>query len=86
MENIEIYATAIATIMVVIGVVITMATECKKQIGTVYRRFDEYKDHIEKTHVSKEVCGILHHQICDDINEIKRDVKELLKRGKNERV
>ena len=81
MENIEIYATAVGTIVIVIGVVITMATECRKQINRVYQRFDEYKEHLEKTHVSKEVHDIKYDQLKSDINEIKTDVKQLLKKA-----
>lgn len=78
MEHIEIYATAIGTILAVIGIAWKMATDTKKEIGTVWKRFDQYKTHLEDTHVSKEVCGILHKQICEDIVEIKADVKKLL--------
>lgn len=71
MEYIEIYATAIATIMIVLGI----AWKMNKEVGTLWKRFDQYKRHLEETHVSKEVCGILHNQICEDIVEIKADGK-----------
>jgi hypothetical protein len=77
-ENIEVYATAIGTIMAVIGITWTMCGNTEKKINTVFRRFDDYKHHLEETHVSKEVCGILHKQICEDIVEIKADIKKLL--------
>ena len=78
-EHIEIYATAIGTILIVIGIAWNMS----KQINTVWKRFDQYKQHLEDTHVSKEVCGILHKQILEDICEIKSDVKKLLLMQKN---
>ena len=83
MEHIEIYATAIGTIIIVIGITWSMCSHGDKKIGTVFKRFDEYKAHMEDTHVSKEVCGILHNQIVEDVIEIKADVKELLLRSKN---
>ena len=78
MEHIEIYATAVGTIIITIGVVVTMATDCRKQINRVYQRFDEYKDHLENTHVSKEVHDIKYEQLKSDLGEIKMDVKKLL--------
>ena len=81
MEHIEIYATAIGTIGVVIGTTWAMTTDAKKQIGVVFRRFDAFKKNIEGTHVSKEICNILHTQIKDDIVEIKQDVKKLLQKN-----
>ena len=79
MENMEVYATAIGTIVIVLGV----AWRTNEKVGTIFKRFDQYKRHLEETHVSKEVCGILHNQICEDIVEIKADVKELVKIAKN---
>ena len=81
MENIEVYTTAIGTIIIVIGIALTMAKECKIQIGNMYKRFDQYKEHLERTHVTDKVCGILHAQLNVDIAEIKKDVKELLKKA-----
>ena len=83
MEQWQIYAAAIATVMAVVGLVLGMAKECKNQIATVYKRFDQYKQHMEGTHVSKEVCGILHNQIIEDLVELKADVKKLLIMAKN---
>lgn len=78
-ENIEIYATAVGTIAIVLGI----AWRMNEKVGTIFKRFDQYKRHLEETHVSKEVCGILHNQIVEDIVEIKSDVKKLLLMAKN---
>ena len=59
-----------------------MAAECRKNINRVYQRFDEYKTHIEATHVSKEFFAFVHKQLVEDILEIKSDVKTLLRNGK----
>jgi hypothetical protein len=75
MENIEVYIAAVVTVIAVFGIVWKMTEANKKQIGRMYGRFDEYKAHLEESHVSKEVCGILHNQICEDIVEIKADGK-----------
>ena len=82
MENIEVYATAVGTIIVVLTVVITMANECKGQIKGMYRRFDDHKKRMEDTHVSKELFSLVHKQLVVDISEIKTDVKTLLRNGK----
>jgi len=82
MENLEIYATAVGTIIVVLTVVITMANECKGQIKGMYRRFDDHKKRMEDTHITKEVFALVHKQLLVDITEIKADVKTLLRNGK----
>ncbi len=55
----------------------------EKGFNRVYERFDEYKKRLEETHVRKEVCEVMHAQLCQDMNEVKTDVKELLKRARN---
>jgi len=52
--------------------------ETDTKIKRVYTRLDEVKDGVDKKHVSKEVCSIIHKQIGDDVREIKSDVKKLL--------
>ena len=79
----EVWYAALGTIVAVFGITWKLCDKSDKKVGTVFKRFDEYKKHLEETHVSKEVCGILHNQICEDIVEIKADVKELLTRSKN---
>jgi len=58
--------------------------ECDDHRTVVYRRFDEHKDHMETTHVSKEVHDIKYEQMKETMDEIKTDVKELLNRGSSE--
>ena len=83
----EAWYAALGTIVVVIGVTLTMCGKAERKVSetkqVLFKRFDEYKKHMEETHVSKEVCGILHKQICEDIVEIKADVKKLLLMAKN---
>lgn len=88
----EAYYAAIITVLAVFGLVLKMttdmkkhceehATDCEEHRSTLYRRFDEYKKHMEGTHVSEKVCGILHEQLNKDVAEIKSDVKELLRKA-----
>jgi len=88
----EAYYAALATVLAVMGIVWKMNADIKKNCerhlkhcadgrDTVYRRFDEYKEHLERTHVSKEVHDIKYDQIKESVDEIKADVKELLNRG-----
>lgn len=88
----EAYYAAIATVLAVFGLVWKMTAdmkkhcekhveECSSHRSTMYRRFDEYKKHMEGTHVSEKVCGILHEQLNKDVSEIKSDVKELLRKA-----
>jgi len=79
----EVWYAALGTVVVVVGITLTMCGKTEKKVGTVFKRFDEYKKHLEDTHVSKEVCGILHNQIVEDVVEIKADVKTLLLMAKN---
>ena len=87
--------TLVGTLLGVFGLVYKMTSDMRKycEVGmkaldekreeglkSVYKRFDQYKKSIEESHVSKEVCGILHNQIVEDVVEIKADVKELLGR------
>ena len=81
MEHWQIYGIGITTAVGLITVVSVMATECKKNINRVYERFDEYKQRMEETHVSKEFFALVHKQLVEDIIEIKADVKTLLKNG-----
>lgn len=93
MQHLTDYLIALGTIISVFGMVWKMTGDMRKycedrmtdikksnenSIQNVYKRFDAYKTHLEETHVSKEVCGILHNQIVEDVVEIKSDVKKLL--------
>ena len=81
MEHWQIYGIGIGSAVGIITVVSVMAAECKKNISRVYERFDEYKTHMESTHVSKEFFTFVHKQLVEDILEIKSDVKTLLRNG-----
>ena len=62
-----------------------MANDCKKSISRVYQRFDEYKDHLEemsfKNFVTKEVHDIKYDQLKSSLDEIKSDVKTLVRKA-----
>ena len=83
----NIYFAAVGNVVAVWGIVWKMTSTAEKTGSdarqVIYKRFDEYKKHLEETHVSKEVCGILHNQIVEDVCEIKADVKKLLLMAKN---
>jgi len=83
LEHWQIYATAIATVLAVMGVTRAMCAKAESKVDTMFKRFDDYKHHLEETHVSKEVCHILHNQIIEDLCEVKADVKKLLIMAKN---
>ena len=61
------------------GITWKMGTDTDSKIGRIYKRFDEYKDHIESTHTRREVCNIVHEQVATDLKELKQDIKALLK-------
>jgi len=49
----------------------------EQSIGRVYKRFDEYKKHIEETHVSKDVCTVIHEDSKRQFCEIKNSLDKL---------
>ena len=53
----------------------------KEDVDKKIRRNYQKVDEIRETHVSKEVCGILHDHLKKKVDEISSDVKKLL--GKN---
>lgn len=63
------------------GITWKMGQDTEKKITRMYQRFDTYKEHLETTHTRKEVCDVKHEQIANDLTEIKKDVKELLKKA-----
>lgn len=81
MENIIAIGGLISIVGVFWGITWKMGQDTDKKLGTMYRRFDEYKEHLENTHTRKEVCDVKHEQITHDLAEIKKDVKELLKKA-----
>jgi len=84
----EVLGSAIAIILTFLGVTWKMTKDLRdertKEIGGVFKRFDEFKDHIRESHVSKEMFAFVHKQMVQDIGEIKNDVKTLLRNGKRE--
>jgi hypothetical protein len=89
MEHITDYVVALSTLVAVFGMVWKMTSDmrkhCEDRIGGMYKRFDQHKERIEETHVSKEVCTILHNQLVEDIHEIKSDVKQLLRKANGQK-
>jgi len=83
--ELTIYGAAIATVLSVWGIVWKMTQDVKKEghdgRSTLYRRFDEYKEHLERTHVSKEVHNIQYTQIEKKMDEIAADVKTLVRKA-----
>jgi len=80
-EHWQIYSIGIGTALAIIAAVWNMAEGCKRSIGRVYTRFDEYKQHLEATHVSKEVHDIKYDQLEKLLDEIKSDVKTLVRKA-----
>lgn len=54
--------------------------ECDMARARVYQRFDEYKEHLERTHVSREVHDIKYDQLRESIDEIKGYIKKIFER------
>ncbi len=65
----------------ILGFMWKVAADSNKKTDTIFRRFDEYKEAMKKDYVGKEGCGIRHDQLTRDIQEIKTDVKILLRNG-----
>lgn len=51
-----------------------------KTAKRMYGRIDEIKTYQEDNFTRKDMCQVLHNQVTQDLDEIKSDVKELLKR------
>jgi hypothetical protein len=66
-------------IVAVIGITLKVGFSLSKKVS--YDSLDRCKKEVVDSFVSKDVCGILHSQLKDDITEIKKDVKELLKKA-----
>ena len=61
------------------GITWKLGQDMDGKVVTIYKRFDVFKKNVEATHVRKEVCAIMHEQLSADMQEVKKDVKELLK-------
>lgn len=51
---------------------------------TIYRRFDEYKNHLETNFVRREMCALMHNEtakavtrIADEMSDIKKQLSEV---------
>jgi hypothetical protein len=51
------------------------------KISRIYERLDETKTAQESTYTRKDVCMVLHKQVADSLEEIKLDLKSLLRNG-----
>jgi len=69
----------------ILGFMWKMSVDNNAKFDTIFRRFDEYKETMKKDFVSNEGCGLRHDQIARDIQEIKTDVKILLRAGDGRR-
>ena len=65
----------------VLALIWRISVDSNKKASTIFKRFDQHKEEIDKKFVRKDVCKILHEQMSRDIEEIKLDVKLLLKRN-----
>jgi hypothetical protein len=61
-----------------------VAADSNRKADTIFRRFDEYKEVMKREFVGKEGCSIRHDTLTRDIQEIKTDVKILLRSNKIE--
>lgn len=79
----EIYIGTIAGIGVLLLGVATFTYKVSKtseeKRSNIYKRLDTVKEDFKENHVHKDVCKVLHQQLRSDVEEIKADVKQLLK-------
>ena len=66
-------------IVAIIGLVTRVSFVLNKKVS--YESLDRCKKEVMDSFQSKDVCGVLHNSIKEDITEIKKDVKELLKKA-----
>ena len=67
----------------VVGLIWKIALDSEHNTNLIFRRFDEYKETIKKEHVNKDVCKIIHEQLCVDVKEMKSDIKEIIRVQRN---
>jgi uncharacterized protein YktA (UPF0223 family) len=82
MENMEILSVIagfIGTIAVVIGLINKISRDLEQKRSRIYERFDEFKSMVDNKYVSKEVFNLFQQTMTHDLNEIKTDIKILLK-------
>lgn len=68
----------------ILGFMWKLSYDNNEKVNTIFRRFDDYKEAMKKDFVGKEGCSIRHEQLVRDVQEIKTDVKILLRNGKDE--
>ena len=66
-------------IIAIIGLVIRVAHVLNKKVS--YESLDRCKREVMDSFTSKDVCAVLHGNLKEDITEIKKDVKELLRKA-----
>jgi len=76
--SIEVYTALGVLIVAIIGLTLRVGFVLNKKVS--YESLDRCKKEVMEAFVSKDVCTIMHNTIKEDIVEIKKDVKELLKR------
>lgn len=72
-------------ILAILGFIIAIKNELDKKVDRTYQRLDKTKDYQDATFTRKDICGIIHKQIADDLFEIKSDLKRLLKDNEHKR-
>ena len=80
MNGLEHWVTATALVTLIIAVW-KSSSDNHIRVGRVYQRLDEVKEQHQEKYTSKEVCGILHQELKEDMREIKTDVKKILQKN-----
>ncbi len=66
-------------VIAIIGLVVRISHVLNKKVS--YESLDRCRNEVMNAFVSKDVCSVLHGNLKDDIVEIKKDVKELLRKA-----
>jgi hypothetical protein len=66
-------------IIAVIGITLRVGFSLNRKVS--YESLDRCKKEVMDSFVSRDVCDVLHSSIKEDIIEIKKDVKELLRKA-----
>ena len=65
----------------ILALVWKMNATNEKKTGNIFKRFDQHKEHVDKTYVRKDMCQVLNERLFDTIEEVKQDVKTLLRKN-----
>lgn len=76
MENPEVIGWGITAIVGLVGGGFLLRVQSK---------ITEFEKDADNKYVNKDVCKILNENICQDVKEIKKDVKDLLRMNGNKR-